>query len=70
MQTTRFNIKARLATLGKTSRDVIRELNERGISCSPSFFSTSINIGTFPKNIQVCEMANKIISEWEAEYGS
>lgn len=62
---TRFNIKARLAQLGKTSRDVIFEINDRGVGCSPSSFSVAINIGKAPKDKQICELADSIISEWE-----
>ena len=64
-----FNIKARLAALGRTGTDCIMEIQNRGESCSPSQFSDSIH-GRYrlPKGQRICTMANKIVGEWEAEH--
>lgn len=65
---TKFNIKARLAFLNKTSRDVIFELNNRGIKITPGEFSAMINKALrTPKANSICELADKIITEWEGQ---
>lgn len=62
----RYRIKARLAELGKKNVDVIREINLKGLSCSASEFSDAINgRNKSEKADSICEMASKIISEWE-----
>ena len=64
---TRYNIKARLAILGRTSKEVSDRINDMGIKCSPPIFSAAINGVQMPKCDKICEMADKIISEWEKE---
>ena len=64
---TAYNIKARLAALGKTAVDVIRELKEYGIRTDSSEFSKAINRnGDFPQYGLIRDTADKIISGWEA----
>lgn len=64
---TAYNIKARLAALGKTAVDVIHELKKYGVKTDSSEFSKAINRnGDFPKYELICETADKIISGWEA----
>ena len=62
---TRFNIKGRLATLGKKNADIISELCDRGISCSASEFSVAIHGDSTPKSDRICSLADEIISGWE-----
>lgn len=65
---TAYNIKARLAALGKTAVDVIRELKEYGVKTDSSEFSKAINRnGEFPKYELICDTADKIISGWEGK---
>jgi len=65
----RYNIKARLAQLGKKSKDVIQELEQRGIDIYPSDFSAAIGgkLKT-PKADKVCEITDLILTEWEGKY--
>ena len=64
---TAYNIKARLAAIGKTNKDVIRELKNWGIATNDSEFSKAIRgRDQFPKFEKICDTADKIIKEWEA----
>ncbi len=61
-----YNIKARLAVLGRTCTDVIEEMSKRGLYCTPPQFSLSIGRGKKQeKHCKILELANEIISEWE-----
>lgn len=62
---TRYNIKGRLATLGRKNIDVMNEIRNRGISCSASEFTIAIHGGTAPKHDRICSLADEIISGWE-----
>lgn len=65
---TRFNIKARLANLAKTSKDVIAELEKWGVKTNAAEFSAAINkTFTYKKCDLICETADKIITKWESE---
>lgn len=65
---TRYNIKARIAYLGKKNVDVIKALNERGVKTNPSEFSQAVNGRTsFPKDDMICNTADRILKEWETE---
>ena len=62
----RYNIKARLAMLGKRSTDVIAELRNYGIVATPSQFSNAINGRSYgPKDEQIAKVADEIVSKWE-----
>ena len=62
----RFNIKARLAQLGKKSKDMVEELEKYGIEVFTSDFSAAINgkLHT-PKAERAVEVADKILTGWE-----
>lgn len=65
---TRYNIRARIVTLGKKNSDVIKLLCERGVKTNPAEFSTAIyGRSTYPKDDMICETADKILTEWEKE---
>jgi hypothetical protein len=62
----RYSIKARLAQLNKKSKDLIMELEKRGIKIYAPDFSAAINgrLKT-PKADLVCDIADQILREWE-----
>jgi len=61
-----FEIKIRLIKLGKKQKDLIPELEKRGIKCTPAELSNAINdVDRTPKASRIVELANKIVSEWE-----
>lgn len=63
---TRYNIKVRLAVLGKKSVDMIAALREHGIETDCSEFSKAINRAAgYSKCDRICETADKILTEWE-----
>lgn len=65
---TRYNIKARLAALGKKSVDMIAALEDRGIKTDTSEFSKAINRAIcYDKCDRICETADKILTEWESK---
>lgn len=64
----RYRILERLASLHKTSRAVIRELENWGIKTTPSQFSDAVKgIIRYQKADDICETADKIITKWESE---
>lgn len=65
----RYEIKIRLVKLGRTCREVIRELNKRyGENVSTSEFSKYIaGVDFSPKCERSLKWADEIISEWETE---
>lgn len=65
---TLFDIKPRLAKLGKTCMQCIDEIKNRGEGCDAPTFSLAIH-GNLrgPKGLRITSMANEIIKEWEAE---
>lgn len=66
----RYRILERLASLHKTSRAVIRELENWGIKTTPSQFSDAVNgVIRYTKADVICETADKIITRWEEERG-
>lgn len=66
----RNRIKARLAELGLRSQDLIKELREIGINCTPPQFSRAINGVLYdPKSELICEKADEILTQIEKEKG-
>ena len=64
----RTEFKVKLVLLGKTNRDVIRELKERGITVDECRFSKAIGeVVTHPFERRVKSEAEKIVTEWEAQ---
>lgn len=64
----RYRILERLAFLHKTSRAVIRELENWGIKTTPSQFSDAVKgIIRYRKADDICETADKIITKWESQ---
>lgn len=64
----RYRIKARIAELGMTSRQLINLLGDEGIHCSDSRFSDVISgrVRT-PQAEVICERADKILAEIETK---
>lgn len=64
-----FEIKARLAKLGKKQIDLIPELHKRGITVSnPSELSNAINnLNRGPKGQAIASAANEILNDWEQD---
>lgn len=63
-----YNIKERLARLGKSQVWLLRKLREHGIITQPPQLSNIINgIYTYPKAQLVGEMCDKIIKEAEKD---
>lgn len=61
-----YDIKNRLASIGKTQVWLVRELRERGIDMQPPRLSSIINgTYTYPKTKGVLEQCDKIIAEAE-----
>lgn len=61
-----YNIKERLANLGKSQVWLLKMLRNRGIDTQPPQLSNIINgIYTYPKAKSVGEMCDKIIKEAE-----
>ncbi len=59
-------IKAHLALLGKTGRDVIEELRRRGINVSDSTFSKAIkNVDSSPAIQRIRNETITILNEWQ-----
>lgn len=59
-------IKARLAELGKSQVDLIKELAEKGITVMPCDLSTYVNnVKKTPKAIKTLDECDKIIKKWE-----
>ena len=62
-----LDIKIRLLRLGKTSKDLITALHDKGLRVSPPEMSLFINgISKTPKAEQVLKEADGILKEWEA----
>lgn len=62
----KYRILERLALLHKTSRAVIRELENWGIKTTPSQFSDAVKgVIKYQKADDICEAADKIITKWE-----
>lgn len=65
------SIKTRYTALGKSGAEIIKELNRRGVDCSASEFSRSINgVDRYPKSERICAEADKIVSEWEVNHNT
>jgi len=63
-----FEIKIRLIKLGKKQKDLIPELEKRGIKATPSEISNAINnVDVGPKANRIVELSNEIIKEWEVK---
>lgn len=61
-----YNIKERLAALGKSQVWLLKLLRERGMSVQPPQLCNIINgIYTYPKATAVLEMCNNILQEVE-----
>ena len=59
-------IKAALALLGRTGRDVIEELRSRGINVSDCTFSKAIkNVDTSPAIQKIRKETITILNEWK-----
>ena len=65
------NIRARIIELGKKNVDVMDEMRRRGVTSTPTQFSMSI-AGRLagPKADLIRETTEKIIEEWESEWGN
>ncbi len=63
----RTKLKARLALLGKTQRELCNELNRQGVKCEPSGLSRALRFPFTPKEYQVQAAAIQIVDRWEAE---
>ena len=63
-----FNIKARLAVLGKKQVSLLPELEKRGINTNPSQLSNSLN-GFYKggKYSDIVSACNEIVSAWEQQ---
>lgn len=63
-----YNIKERLANLGKSQVWLLRKLREKGVITQPPQLSNIINgIYTYPKAKLVGEMCDEIIKEAEKD---
>ncbi len=61
-------IKASLALLGKTGRDVIEELQRRGMNVSDCTFSKAIkNVDSSPAIQKIRSAAISVIEGWKSE---
>jgi len=64
----RYNIKGRLAMVGMTGRQLVEELNKRGVKCVQSELSQALYWGINPKHELICREADKILAEKEERY--
>lgn len=63
-----YNIKERLAYLGKSQVWLLRKLREHGVITQPPQLSNIINGNyTYPKARLICEMCDEIIKEAEQD---
>lgn len=63
-----FNIKARTITLGRNLKDLIPELEKKGIRTNQTELSKALSgIGQQPKHQEIVSEANKIVTDWEQE---
>ena len=62
-----FKIKSRVYALGKSLKDLIPEIEARGImTVSKAELSDALNGGRqTPKAQQIVTLANEIVNEWE-----
>ena len=63
-----FRLKIRLLELGKKQKELLPELEKRGIKANPAEVSNALN-GTYSsaKFEQILSAANEIVTEWEKE---
>ena len=58
--------KIELLKLGKTQRDLILELKDRGIICTPPEMSTALSGVVRPKFDAIRKASEEIIAEWKS----
>ncbi len=63
----RKNVKARLALLGKTQRQLCDAICLSGIKCDPQALSKALLRPFTPKEYEVQAAAIRIVDRWEAE---
>ncbi len=63
-----FDIKLRTLAAGRTSKQVVEEINKRGYKCATTEYSAYIHgrVKT-EKALKIATLADKILSEWESE---
>lgn len=60
-----FKIKARVYALDKNLKDLLPEMEKRGLSVDKTELSPALNGRQSPKAQKIVTLANEIVTEWE-----
>ena len=61
-----IEVRTKLLKLGKTQRDLLDALRERGVAAYASDLSRALSAPRYPREINIASLAHEIVLDWEA----